>query len=289
MKKLNNYKISNKNVIFRADLNVPVVDKKITDYSRINSIIPSLNELIKNNNKVFIIAHFGRPKGKINIKDSLRFLCEELKNRLGLNRIHFLENLNTELIKQKINEMNDGEVCLVENIRFETGEEKNDLNFSKNLSSNFDIYVNDAFSASHRSHSSIVGIPKFLPAVAGFNLIKEIENLDQYLKEEELKKENNYKLGIVEQISAKVIKDIEGLWVRPNNISKGMFVDFSLKLNRIGLIESVELKRSSGNKTFDRAALTAIRKYKQIKYIRNIDDETFKIYFADFTLRFKPE
>ena len=119
--------------------------------------------------------------------------------------------------------------------------------------------------------------------------IKEIENLDQYLKEEELQKENNYKLGIVEQISAKVIKDIEGLWVRPNNISKGMFVDFSLKLNRIGLIESVELKRSSGNKTFDRAALTAIRKYKQIKYIRNIDDETFKIYFADFTLRFKPE
>ena len=119
--------------------------------------------------------------------------------------------------------------------------------------------------------------------------IKEIENLDQYLKEEELQKENNYKLGIVEQISAKVIKDIEGLWVRPNNISKGMFVDFSLKLNRVGLIESVELKRSSGNKTFDRAALTAIRKYKQIKYIRNIDDETFKIYFADFTLRFKPE
>ena len=119
--------------------------------------------------------------------------------------------------------------------------------------------------------------------------IKEIENLDQYHKEEELQKENNYKLGIVEQISAKVIKDIEGLWVRPNNISKGMFVDFSLKLNRIGLIENVELKRSSGNKTFDRAALTAIRKYKQIKYIRNIDDETFKIYFADFTLRFKPE
>lgn len=181
MKKLVNYNISNKKVIFRADLNVPVVDKKITDYSRINSIIPSLNELIKNNNKVFIIAHFGRPKGKIIKKDSLRFLCEELKNRLDLNRIHFLENLNTELIKQKINEMNDGEVCLVENIRFETGEEKNDLSFSKNVSSNFDIYVNDAFSASHRSHSSIVGIPKFLPAVAGLSLIKEIENLDYFL------------------------------------------------------------------------------------------------------------
>ncbi len=119
--------------------------------------------------------------------------------------------------------------------------------------------------------------------------INEIENLDEYLKEEELKKENDYKLGIVEQISSKVIKDIEGLWVRPNNISNGMFVDFNLKLNRIGIIESIELKKSSGNQTFDRAALTAIRKYKQVKYIRNIDDETFRTYFADFTLRFKPE
>jgi colicin import membrane protein len=119
--------------------------------------------------------------------------------------------------------------------------------------------------------------------------IKEIENLDEYLKEEELKKENDYKLGIVEQISSKVIKDIEGLWVRPNNISNGMFVDFNLKLNRIGIIESIELKKSSGNQTFDRAALTAIRKYRQVKYIRNIDDETFRAYFADFTLRFKPE
>ena len=181
MKKLVNYNISNKNVIFRADLNVPVVDKKITDYSRINSIIPSLNELIKNNNKVFIIAHFGRPKGKIIKINSLRFLCQELKNIMNLPRIHFLENFNNELIKQKINEMDDGEVCLLENIRFEIGEEKNDLSFSKNLSSNFDIYVNDAFSASHRSHSSIVGIPKFLPAVAGLSLIKEIENLDYFL------------------------------------------------------------------------------------------------------------
>ena len=100
---------------------------------------------------------------------------------MDLNRIHFLETFETKLIKQKIDEMRDGEVCLLENIRFEIGEEKNDFSFSKNVSSNFDIYVNDAFSASHRSHSSIVGIPKFLPAVAGLSLIKEIENLDYFL------------------------------------------------------------------------------------------------------------
>ncbi len=181
MKKLDNYNISNKNVIFRADLNVPVVDKKITDYSRIISIIPSLNELIKNNNKVFIIAHYGRPKGKKNKKNSLKFLCEELKKLMKVSKVYFLETFNTELIKQKINEMKDGDICLCENIRFELGEEKNDLSFSKSLSSNFDIYVNDAFSASHRNHSSIVGIPKFLPAVAGLSLIKEIENLDYFL------------------------------------------------------------------------------------------------------------
>ena len=118
---------------------------------------------------------------------------------------------------------------------------------------------------------------------------KEIKNLDQYLKDEELQKENSSKLDIVEQISLKVIKDIENLWVRPNNVSKGMFVDFTLKLNRVGLIESIEMKRTSGDETFDRAALTAIRKYKQINYIKNIDDETFQSYFANFTLRFKPE
>ena len=113
--------------------------------------------------------------------------------------------------------------------------------------------------------------------------------MDQYLKDEELQKENSSKLDIVEQISLKVIKDIENLWVRPNNVSKGMFVDFTLKLNRVGLIESIEMKRTSGDETFDRAALTAIRKYKQINYIKNIDDETFQSYFANFTLRFKPE
>ena len=118
---------------------------------------------------------------------------------------------------------------------------------------------------------------------------KEIKNLDQYLKDEELQKEISSKLDIVEQISLKVIKDIENLWVRPNNVSKGMFVDFTLKLNRVGLIESIEMKRTSGDETFDRAALTAIRKYKQINYIKNIDDETFQSYFANFTLRFKPE
>ena len=185
MKNLNTYKVFKKKVLFRADLNVPLVNGKITDYSRVNSIIPSIKKLTDNKNKVFIISHYGRPKGKVSKKHSLRFLNEELKKILKIPKIYFLETFDNELIRDKISQMKDGEVCLFENIRFNAGEELNNLNFAKSLSSNFDIFVNDAFSASHRNHASIVGISNFLPSLAGLSLIKEINNLDNFLKKVE--------------------------------------------------------------------------------------------------------
>ena len=118
---------------------------------------------------------------------------------------------------------------------------------------------------------------------------KQIENLDEYLEEEALQKKILENMDIVEQISSKVIKDIEELWIKPNNSKKGMFADFSLSLSRSGLIDDIELVQSSGNKAFDRAALNAIRKYKQVRYINTINDEEYRIYFSKFTLRFKPE
>ena len=118
---------------------------------------------------------------------------------------------------------------------------------------------------------------------------KQIENLDEYLEEEALQKKIVENMDIVEQISSKVIKDIEELWIKPNNSKKGMFADFSLSLSRSGLIDDIELVQSSGNKAFDRAALNAIRKYKQVRYINTINDEEYRIYFSKFTLRFKPE
>tara|TARA_Y100000589_G_scaffold117132_1_gene110990 strand:+ start:2441 stop:3034 length:594 start_codon:yes stop_codon:yes gene_type:complete len=118
---------------------------------------------------------------------------------------------------------------------------------------------------------------------------KQIENLDKYLAEEALQKKILENIDIVEQISSKVIKDIEELWIKPNNSKKGMFADFSLSLSRSGLIDDIELVQSSGNKAFDRAALNAIRKYKQVRYINTINDEEYRIYFSKFTLRFKPE
>tara|TARA_A100001388_G_scaffold82936_1_gene59808 strand:+ start:4206 stop:4793 length:588 start_codon:yes stop_codon:yes gene_type:complete len=118
---------------------------------------------------------------------------------------------------------------------------------------------------------------------------KEIDNFEEYLKEEEIQKRISDNADVVEQISYKVIKDIEALWIRPNSAKIGMFADFNLRINRLGIIENIEMKQTSGDNAFDRAALNAIRKYKQIKYVRNLDDQTFQAYFSNFTLRFKPE
>ena len=118
---------------------------------------------------------------------------------------------------------------------------------------------------------------------------KEIKNFEEYLKEEETQKRIADNADVIEQISYKVIKDIEALWIRPNSAETGMFADFDLNLNRLGIIESIEMKKTSGDKAFDRAALNAIRKYRQIKYVRNLDDQIFQKYFSNFTLRFKPE
>ena len=182
MKNLRNYKIINKKVLFRADLNVPVLDEVITDSSRILAIKSSIKNLILNKNKIFIIAHFGRPKGEVSEKYSLKFILLSLREILGIEKIHFLENLQKDKINKTINDMQYGEVCLIENIRFQKTEEKIDLNFAKNISSLFDVYVNDAFSASHRNHTSITGFAKYIPAVAGNHLIQEIKNIDSFLE-----------------------------------------------------------------------------------------------------------
>ena len=118
---------------------------------------------------------------------------------------------------------------------------------------------------------------------------KEIDNFEEYLREEEIQKRTTDNTDVVEQISYKVIKDIEELWIRPNSVKIGMFADFNLRINRLGFIENIEMKQTSGDKAFDRAALNAIRKYKQIKYVKNLDDQTFQTYFSNFTLRFRPE
>ena len=182
MKNLENYKIDSKRVLFRADFNVPLVDGKITDTSRIIAIQSSIKKLISNKNKIFLVAHFGRPKGEIINKYSLSFILPSLKEIFNVDKIYFLKNLDEESIKTITEDMQGGDLCLVENIRFLKEEEKIDLHFAKRISNLFDVYVNDAFSASHRNHTSITGFAKFLPAVAGNHLIKEIDNINFFLE-----------------------------------------------------------------------------------------------------------
>jgi len=182
MKNLENYKIESKRVLFRADFNVPLVDGKITDTSRIIAIQSSIKKLISNKNKIFLVAHFGRPKGEIINKYSLNFILPSLKEIFNVDKIYFLKNLDEESIKTITEDMQGGDLCLLENIRFLKEEEKIDLHFAKRISNLFDVYVNDAFSASHRNHTSITGFAKFLPAVAGNHLITEIDNINFFLE-----------------------------------------------------------------------------------------------------------
>ncbi len=182
MKNLKNYKIESKRILFRADLNVPVFDGVVRDISRIIAIKSSIEKLIINKNKIFLMAHFGRPKGEVVNKYSLSFILPSLKEIFNLDKIYFLKKLDKDSIVKITEEMQNGDLCLIENIRFQKEEEKIDLQFSKKISNLFDVYVNDAFSASHRNHTSITGFPKFLPAVAGNHLVKEIKNINLFLE-----------------------------------------------------------------------------------------------------------
>ncbi len=193
MKNLNNYSIGMKKVLFRADLNVPVNNGIVTDTSRILAVKKSIKILLEQKNKIFIISHFGRPKEYNKMQYSLEFLCTYLEKIFELEKVHFLKNIESKDFNKTINETNYGEVCLIENIRFYPGEEKNDQDFSKFFTDHFDVFVNDAFSASHRNHASITGFAKYLPAVAGDHLIKEIYNINLYLKN--LKKPNLALIG----------------------------------------------------------------------------------------------
>ena len=183
MKTINNYVVKEKNVLIRIDLNVPVMNGIISEKSRIDLIKPTIRKLLNHKNKIFLLSHFGRPKGKFNKEYSLKFICSTLQEELAVNKIHFLESFNNSDIKNTINKMNLGEICLFENIRFHPGEESNNLNFIQEICKSFDVFVNDAFSASHRNHASIVGAPQYLPSLAGESLLEEIKNIDSFFNE----------------------------------------------------------------------------------------------------------
>jgi len=170
--------LEGKKVLVRVDFNVPLNDSgQITDDTRIKAAIPTIEYLINNSAKVILAAHFGRPKGKVNEKMRLTPVAARLSEILGKDVALTNSCIGEEAITAS-NNLNEGDVLLLENVRFYAEEEKNDLSFAKNLAEHADIYVNDAFGAAHRAHASTQGVTNFLnPSVAGFLLEKELKYL----------------------------------------------------------------------------------------------------------------
>ena len=168
--------LKGKKVIVRVDLNVPMKDGAITEASRIIKILPTIKLLVKKEAKIIIFTHIGRPKGKIIDRMSLEPISKKLSDLLNIE-VLFNKNVINEKTLDEINKIPNGSVMMMENIRFYEGEEKNEDSFSKTISSLGDIYVNDAFSCSHRAHSSIEGITKYIPSYCGLQFIEEINAL----------------------------------------------------------------------------------------------------------------
>ena len=205
--------IENKNIILRLDLNVPIVNGKITDTNRIDKVLPTINYLIKKKAKIIIISHVGRPNGKIVKELSLEPVSLCIKNKIKKEVSLLKENIFS-LKKKDIFKDTKNEVVLLENIRFYSEEEANDDKFSEKLASFGEIYVNDAFSCSHRDHASVTNITKYIPSYSGIQINAEVNALNKITSE--IKKPITCIIG-GSKISSK-INIIKNLIPRFNNI-----------------------------------------------------------------------
>ncbi len=174
--------LNNQIVLLRLDLNVPILDGKITDTNRIDKIIPTINFLLSKNAKILIISHVGRPKGKFKSELSLQPIRDNLSSQLNQNVK--LEKANIfNLKKNELFKSADEKLIILENIRFYPEEESNNEKFSEHLAKLGDIYVNDAFSCSHREHASVTSITKFIPSYSGLQINSEVAALKKITTE----------------------------------------------------------------------------------------------------------
>ena len=174
--------LNKKKVLLRLDLNVPLKNGSITDETRINKIIPIIDFLIKEQSKIIIISHVGRPKGKVIMDLSLKPICENVEKKIN-KKISLVKEDIFKLKKEDLFKDPNDQIVFLENIRFYKEEEKNDTNFAQHLAKLADLYVNDAFSCSHRAHASVSKITEFLPSFAGLQLETEISALKKVTTE----------------------------------------------------------------------------------------------------------
>ncbi len=183
-KTMNDVEVKGKRVFVRVDFNVPMEDGKITDDTRIRAALPTIKHLVDEGAKVILASHLGRPKGEVVEDMRLTAVGNRLAELLGKPVLKLDESVG-ETVKTAVHNMNDGDVVLLENVRFHKGEEKNDAELAKQFAELAEIYVNDAFGAAHRAHASTAGIAEYLPAVSGFLLQKELDVLGKALSDPE--------------------------------------------------------------------------------------------------------
>lgn len=183
-KTMNDVEVKGKRVFVRVDFNVPMEDGKITDDTRIRAALPTIKHLVDEGAKVILASHLGRPKGEVVEDMRLTAVGNRLAELLGKPVLKLDESVG-ETVKTAVHNMNDGDVVLLENVRFHKGEEKNDAELAKQFAELAEIYVNDAFGAAHRAHASTAGIAEYLPVVSGFLLQKELDVLGKALSDPE--------------------------------------------------------------------------------------------------------
>lgn len=203
--------LKNKKVLVRCDFNVPFDEEgKISDNRRIVAALPTIKYLLENGCKIILCSHLGRPKGEFKKEFSLKPVAEELSRLLNVE-VKLAEDVVGNSAITLTNNMQEGEIVLLENVRFEAGEEKNDEELSKKLASLAEVYVNDAFGTAHRAHSSTTGVASFLPAVSGFLIEKELEFLGNALENPQRPfvailggKKVSDKIGVIDSLLEKV-------------------------------------------------------------------------------------
>ena len=179
---LDDLKLSGQRVLVRVDFNVPMQDGQISDATRIERVLPTIQHLTRQGARVVLLSHFGRPKGKPVAEMSLRPVAAALSQALDGWDVHFAEDCIGPAAEAAVGGLQDGDVALLENLRFHGGEEANDAGFAAALAGLGNVYVNDAFAVSHRAHASVEAIARRLPAAAGRLMQEELENLTAALE-----------------------------------------------------------------------------------------------------------